>query len=317
MIQAHSPAQLLQLDLPTLTERYILAAAGASSNVTTYETHQVLLRMQEPSRGEFSIAELDLRQHYERHLQKAFHIHTEPLTPAAARVFDGPFITGRTLIITDAGDLAFSGQGDRQIVAGNVLMIETPPRRMYDFVYREGYETVLPPHVVMRAHIKMHVAKTNQALVYVVGDNHEIEDFISVVRDDNVIEDLIQSCRRAVQRVIDHDPPKPDITEDALLIEERNGNPPLIVDANSNVFPVMRDYLDAIAEEKRASEPHNKAKTLLDQCKIEVQKLMAEHETNRVIMPNKTQILRKLVKTKEYTKPSGSYTRLDIKQPAA
>ncbi|WP_164135446.1 hypothetical protein, partial [Stenotrophomonas maltophilia] len=71
------------------------------------------------------------RQHYERHLQKAFHIHTEPLTPAAARVFDGPFITGRTLIITDAGDLAFSGQGDRQIVAGNVLMIETPPRRMY------------------------------------------------------------------------------------------------------------------------------------------------------------------------------------------
>ncbi|WP_163335359.1 hypothetical protein, partial [Enterobacter hormaechei] len=77
--------------------------------------------------------------------------------------------------------------------------------------------------------------------------------------------------------------------------------PPLIVDANSNVFPVMRDYLDAIAEEKRASEPHNKAKKLLEQCKIEVQKLMAEHETNRVIMPNKMQILRKLVKTKEYT----------------
>ncbi|WP_163103946.1 hypothetical protein, partial [Acinetobacter baumannii] len=74
-----------------------------------------------------------------------------------------------------------------------------------------------------------------------------------------IIEDLIQSCRRAVQRVIDQDPPKPDITEDALMIEERNGNPPLIVDANSNVFPVMRDYLDAIAEEKRASEPHNKA----------------------------------------------------------
>lgn len=316
MIQAFSPHKLLELDLPTLTERYILGAAGVSSNITPYEIHRILLRQTEPNHGEFSPAELDLRQHYQRHLQRAYGVSAEPLTPASARVFEGPYMAGRTLVITDPGDLAYSGTDDEPIVAGDVIMIETPARRVYDFVYRNGHETVIPQHVMVRAQIKMAVANANQALIYVVGDNHEIDEFHAVKRDDELIANLIQACRRTIQRVIDNDPPKPDITEDMLLIEGRDASPPLVVSLEDNLYPLIQDYFETYAEERKLFDIHKQAKAVFDEKKKEIQQVMAEANTNKIVDPHMRILTRKLIKVKERVSNAYSYTVVNATIPS-
>lgn len=310
-----SDQEIFDRALPTLSEKYILAAAGMSSNITEHELFQVMTLQSEDRKGEFSPAELELRNHYHRHLNKTFGLDADPLTPDSARVFENPFMAGRTLVITDPGSLAFAGDANDHIVAGNIILVETPSRRIYDNLYRDGFETMLPRYVVLRAHIKMKVAGTDKALVYVVGDNHDIDEFHVVKRDEALIEQLEQGCRRAIKRVIDNDPPRPDITEDHHLINIREGNAPLVVSEDDNAFPMVRDLLDAITEEKRLSEPQKAAKKVVDELKEQVQGLMAENNTNMIVLPDSTRLRRKLINTKESVKPAGSYTRLDVIKP--
>jgi hypothetical protein len=314
LLPAFDDQTIYDLAVPTMSEKYILAAAGQSSNITTYELHQVLTLQKEDVRGEFSPAELELRNHYHRHLHATYGIDADPVTPESARVFENPFVAGRTLVITDPGALQYAGKEGSEIKAGNVIMVETPSRRLFDNLYRDGFETMLPSYVIMRAQIRMKVAQTDKALVYVVGDNHDIDEFHVVLRDDKIISDLEQACRRAIQRVIDNDPPKPDITEDHLLVEIREGNAPLVVSADDNYFPMVKEMLDAIIEEKRLYEPYKTAKDLATDKKKEVEALMADNDTNKIIMPDGAVITRKLVKKKESYQAASSYTQLNVKK---
>ena len=226
-----------------LRENHILCAAGISDSLSAWRLWRLMTGAEEPAPYSIETIERSFRRSLKEELETYRGVRIVPWGGDLS--FEGPFVVTKPWVVAE---------GAAPMHPGSVLMMEMPSRRTFDFVWRNGYDTLVPAHTRAKAQLRMAVTGLERACVWVVGDNGEIDEVHVVDRDDEEIARLREACRAAIERAESGEEPSPDDEDLGRYAEAHAGsNSVRLVAPGEAVAIAFDDYVAIKAQEKEAS----------------------------------------------------------------